>query len=212
MSLTKNPRRPRKPRAADIPAEYVEYAAVPPLLAPDRGATLNLQDPKSFINWLSSNADGFQLTSEKLREKSREHWTAAAEHDRQAQALDAQIEQVRGQLDKLAKQIDELAAQREAEQQKQKMRAAEATQFDDRAQNSENAAADIHASIPVLQQAMDNANGNGQAPPTTPTPGTAPMPVVPVDPTDERIDKSLANMDAARAELPADQREEDGPL
>lgn len=194
MTLPRGRKKPR--RTPDIPPEYIEYQAV--FAAPDRGATLNLQDPKSFINWLSSNADGFQLNSEKLREKSREHWTAAAEHDRKAQALDAQIEQVRGQLDKLAKQIDELAGQREAEQQKQKMCAAEATQFDDLAQNSENAAADIHASIPVLQQAM---NGNGpQSPDTT---------LVDLDPTEAaRIDGSINRMiDAEQTELTEKQRE-----
>jgi len=158
---------------------------------PDRGATLNLQDPDAYIAWLASNADGFQLNGEQLREKSRDLWAAAAEHDRQVQTLDGQIKDIQDQL-------KGLEARREAEQQAREMRAAEAKQNDDRTQNSENAAADIQTSIPVIQQAV--ANGSGQSPATT---------AIDLDPKDAaRIDGAISRIDALRAELSADQRDE----
>jgi len=153
--------------------------------------TLNLQDPDAYIAWLATNADGFQRNGEQLREQSRQVWTAAAEHDRNVQTLDGQIKDMQDQL-------KGLEAKREQERQAKEMRAAEAQQLDDRAQNSENAAADIQSSIPVIQQAV--ANGSGQSPTTT---------AIDLDPKETaRIDKSLAAIDAARAELPADQRDE----
>ena len=152
---------------------------------------MNLQDPDAYIAWLATNADGFQRNGEQLREQSRQVWTAAAEHDRNVQALDGQIKDVKDQL-------QELEAKRENERQAKEMRAAEAQQLDERAQNSENAAADIQASIPVIQQAV--ANGSGQSPTDT---------AIDLDPKDAaRIDGAISRIDALRAELPADQRDE----
>jgi predicted RNase H-like nuclease (RuvC/YqgF family) len=165
--------------------------------APERGATLNLQDPDAYIAWLTSNAEGFQENAKKNRDNARAIWAKAAEHDRNVQALTVQMQKKKAELDDLARQFEELSAQREAERQAQAMRAAEAKQLDDHAKNSENAAADIQASIPVIQQAA----ANGQSPATAP---------IDLDPKETaRIDKSLAAIDAARAELPADQRDED---
>lgn len=181
-------RRRRRGHHNTPPATPVTPPAEP---TPDRGVTLNLQDPDAYIAWLATNADGFQRNGEQLREQSRQKWTTAAEHDQNIQTLDGQIKEIQDQL-------KVLEAKRENERQAKEMRAAEAQQLDDRAQNSENAAADIQASIPVIRQAV--ANGSGQSPTDT---------AIDLDPKETaRIDKSLAAIDAARAELPADQRDE----
>jgi seryl-tRNA synthetase len=169
----------------------------PPEPAP--GATLNLQDPQSFINWLASNAEGFQENAKQNRENARAIWAAAAKHDRNEKAVVARMGEKQAELDALAKELDELRAERESERQQKEMRAAEAKQVEERAQNSENAAADIHASIPVIQQAV--ANGSSQSPTTT---------AIDLDPKETaRIEGALSRIDAAHAELPADQRDED---
>lgn len=153
-------------------------------------ATVQLQDPMSLLQWLASNAEGFQRNSEKLRKESRERWTAYANHDRQVQTLNAQIEDKNSQITALQGQVEELEAQRHEQQKKKEMHAAEAKQLEERAQVPETAAADIQAAIPVLKQAIGNPNGNGQ---------------VPADPTadDPRINQSVANLIRIHDEDPA---------
>lgn len=197
MALTKGPRSPRSRKTPETKPFPVVSPAAP---TPDRGATLNLQNPTELVKWLSSNAEGFKKSAAEDLETARRIYADATDHERhEKEAADKEMALL-GQLEDMRKQIDELRNVRESHTQQKEMRATEAQQFADRAKGFENHAADLHALITVTQQAQ--ANGNSQPPAVT-------APGIELDPKETaRIDASLAAIDAAHAELPADQRDE----
>ncbi|MCW2903359.1 MAG: hypothetical protein JWO67_5624 [Streptosporangiaceae bacterium] len=166
---------------------------------PERGATLNLQNPTELVRWLSSNAEGFKKSAADNREAARQKYVDATDHERhEKEAADKEMALL-GQLEEIRKQIDELRKVREDHTQQKEMRTAEAKKYADQSKGFEAHAADIEASIPVIQLAV--ANGNGQSPPAAPG--------IDLDPKETaEIDGTIARIDALRAELPADQRDE----
>lgn len=174
---------------------------------------MSLRNPKALFAEWDADARHAEDASQQNIAKAAEFRAAAGNHQREAgQAAEEEM--------RLLEDLTKAREKRDHHEQQKEATLAEAQRYAEQAKGFEDRAADKRTAIAVLQQAM-NGNGNDQTPPTTPPPGTTPMPVVPVDPAgptrvdltdDPRMNGPMGRFNEAHDELPADQRDGEKPL
>jgi hypothetical protein len=197
----------RKPQTPDIPDDYAKYPAVPPTPTPDRGATamtVSLRSRESANTLLRQLRDADSHAKD-AHQKGEAAFADAVRLEQVLEGLKQREAELRGELDQLQLNREEARQRAEDARAYGTRQHAERDDFADQAADARTFLDLAGISVdPNLLVPTSAPNGNGPAPVT---------PGIELDPTEKaRMDKSFANMDAARAELPADQREEDGPL
>jgi DNA repair exonuclease SbcCD ATPase subunit len=141
--------------------------------------TVELRNPQALIAELDAEATKSEAAADQDAKSAARLRADAEEHARKAGEFAGEEMRL----------MEELTKAREARELHERMRGGalgEAKKYAERAKQLSDRAADLRATIAVVQQQAPR-NGNGQAP---------------VDPTAEtRMDESLARIDAAHAEL-----------